>query len=157
ARSLEGCRRKKALSPAARRAVADHMVIEHGVSVRAACGAARISVAGRYYQPKPRADGEVIAALNAIIERQPRWGFWKFYYRLRLDGHRWNHKRVHRIYCELRLNMPRRAKRRVPARVREPLSVPTRPNQVWSMDFMSDSLYGGRVFRTLNIVDDYNR
>lgn len=133
------------------------MVIEHGISVRAACRAARTSVSGRYYQPKPGADHEVIAALNAIIERHPRWGFWKCYYRLRLDGHCWNHKRVHRIYCALRLNVPRRAKRRVPQRAREPLSVPTRANQVWSMDFMSDCLYGGRVFRTLNIVDDYNR
>lgn len=133
------------------------MVIEHGISIRAACRAARTSVSGRYYQPKPGSDHEVIAALNDIIERHPRWGFWKCYYRLRLDGHGWNHKRVHRIYCELRLNVPRRAKRRVPQRVREPLLVPSRPNQVWSMDFMSDCLYGGRVFRTLNIVDDYNR
>jgi putative transposase len=133
------------------------MVVEHGVNVRAACRAARISVSGRYYRPKARSDGEVITVLNAIVERHPRWGFWKCYYRLRLDGHRWNHKRVHRVYCELRLNVPRRAKRRVPPRIRESLSVPTRANQVWSMDFMSDCLYGGRVFRTLNIVDDYNR
>lgn len=133
------------------------MVIKHGISVRAACHAVRMSVSGRYYRPRLRSDTEVIQTLNALIERHPRWGFWKCYSRLRLDGHCWNHKRVHRIYCTLRLNLPRRTKRRVPQRVREPLRVPTQPNQVWSMDFMSDSLYGGRVFRTLNIVDDYNR
>jgi putative transposase len=41
--------------------------------------------------------------------------------------------------------------------VRKPLTVPRRVNQVGLMDFMSDCLYSGRVFQTLNIVDDYNR
>lgn len=31
------------------------------------------------------------------------------------------------------------------------------PNQVWSADFMSDALYGGVRFRTLNVIDDFNR
>lgn len=39
----------------------------------------------------------------------------------------------------------------------EPLSVPDRPNQVWSMDFMSDQLWSGKSFRTLNVLDDFNR
>src|SRR5439155_8872033 len=38
-----------------------------------------------------------------------------------------------------------------------PLGVPTQPNQRWSMDFVSDSLYDGRKMRSLNIVDDYSR
>ena len=37
------------------------------------------------------------------------------------------------------------------------LSVPTAPNQVWSMDFMSDALADGRKIRTFNVIDDYNR
>ena len=37
------------------------------------------------------------------------------------------------------------------------LSVPTAPNQVWSMDFMSDALANGRKIRTFNVIDDYNR
>ena len=57
----------------------------------------------------------------------------------------------------MNLNIRRRAKKRLPERVKQPLSVPTAPNQVWSIDYMSDSLWDGRKFRLLNIVDDYNR
>ena len=61
------------------------------------------------------------------------------------------------MYCALGLNLKRRAKKRLPARRREQLAVPVQMNLCWSMDFMSDSLYDGRRFRTLNIVDDFNR
>ena len=72
-------------------------------------------------------------------------------------GHRWNHKRVHRVYCALRLNLPRRAKRRVPQRLRQPLAAPAVLNGIWALDFMHDALYGGRRFRTLNVLDEGNR
>lgn len=89
-------------------------------------------------------------------ERSNR-GFWKCYKILRRRGHRWNHKRVHRVYCAMRLNKPRRAKKRLPKRERQPLLVPTAPNRVWSADFVSDALYCGRRFRTFNVIDDFNR
>jgi putative transposase len=102
-------------------------------------------------------DKEVIEALNGIVERRPRWGFWKCFDRLRLDGRGWNHKRVHRVYCALRLNLPRRTKRRVPKRLRQPLVAPTELNRIWALDFMADALYGWRPFRTLNVIDEGNR
>jgi putative transposase len=57
----------------------------------------------------------------------------------------------------LRLNLPRRGKRRLPERVREPLEVPLHANHTWSADFMADALWSGRRFRTFNVNDDYNR
>jgi len=102
-------------------------------------------------------DGAVVAALTVLVEQHGRWGFWKCFARLRLDGHGWNHKRVHRVYCALRLNVPRRAKRRVPTRLRQPLVAPTTVNGVWALDFMHDALYGGRPFRTFNVLDEANR
>ena len=96
-------------------------------------------------------------ALQAVLERHPRIGFWMCFGRLRARGYAWNHKRVHRIYCALRLNLPRRAKRRLPERLRQPLNAPKELNRVWALDFMSDALYGGRKFRTLNVIDEGNR
>lgn len=77
--------------------------------------------------------------------------------KLRQAGHRWNHKRVYRVYKALGLNLRRKGKRRLPSRDPKPLSVPQSINQSWSADFMSDALYGGRRFRTFNVVDDFNR
>ena len=51
----------------------------------------------------------------------------------------------------------RRKKKRLPERVKRPLEVPTQPNVCWSLDFMSDALTDGRRFRTLNVVEDWNR
>lgn len=99
-----------------------------------------------------RRDAPVIASLTAVVAAHPRWGFWKWYARLRLDGHRWNHKRVWRVYCQLRLNLPRRTKKRLPVRVCQSLVVVPHPNAVWAVDFICDTLYGGRRFRTLNIL-----
>ena len=57
----------------------------------------------------------------------------------------------------MKLNIRRRSKKRLPERVKQALSVPDAPNQVWSIDFMSDRLIDGRKFRLLNVIDDYNR
>lgn len=92
-----------------------------------------------------------------MIDKHPRWGFWKTFKALRRKGCRWNHKRVYRVYCELRLNQKRRAKKRLPKRIKKPLLVPQLPNQVWSADFVSDTLYAGKRFRTFNVIDDFNR
>lgn len=51
----------------------------------------------------------------------------------------------------------RRRRRRGVAIERRPLTVPERPNQVWSMDFVADSLETGRRLKFLNIVDDFTR
>ena len=85
-------------------------------------------------------DREVIEALRELAEQHHRWGFWKCYRRLRLDGHEWNHKRVYRVYRELGLNLCRKTKKRIPTRDPLTMEVPARPNAIWSLDFMQDML-----------------
>jgi len=102
-------------------------------------------------------DKDIIDALLRLSEQKPGLGFWKLFRRLRRQGNRWNHKRVYRVYCQLKLNIRRHAKKRVPLRDPLPLLVPSAPNEVWSADFMSDALYFGTRFRTFNVLDDFNR
>lgn len=64
---------------------------------------------------------------------------------------------MYRVYCQLRLNLKRKHKRRIPTRNPLPLAVPTEANQVWSADFMQEALWDGRRFRTFNVIDDFNR
>jgi putative transposase len=69
----------------------------------------------------------------------------------------WNHKRVHRVYCALRLNLPRRTVRRLPRRLRQPLAAVAELNRTWALDFMADTLYDGRRVRILTLLDEGNR
>ena len=130
---------------------------EHGVSIRQGCKAADLARSTYQYQARPKHDGEVIEALNALVAEHPAIGFWQAFHRLRLSGYGWNHKRVYRVYTALGLNIRRRAKKRLPARVKQRLFQPESPNEVWSLDYLYDSLWDGRVFRLLNVIDDYNR
>lgn len=75
-------------------------------------------------------DRPVIEALNGLAEEFPRNGFWKYVGVLSLRDYPWNHKRLHRVYCALGLNQPRRTKRRLPERNPTPLVVLQRLNQV---------------------------
>ena len=76
---------------------------------------------------------------------------------LKREGLVINHKRTERIYREEGLALRRRKRRRRQAHVRGSYPKSTAPEQSWSMDFMSDSLWRGSRFRLLNIVDDFSR
>jgi putative transposase len=133
------------------------MMEEHGVSQRQACTALSVPRSSYQYEPQSKNDSPVIQELEELVTRHPAIGFWQSYYRIRRKGLIWNHKRIYRVYTALQLNIRRRFKKRLPARVKQALFQPQGINEVWSIDFMSDSLWDGRKFRLLNIMDDYNR
>lgn len=110
-----------------------------------------------FYYKHQKDDTEVINKLEMLVKERPTRGFEDYFGRIRNEGYPWNHKRVRRVYRLMKLNIRRRHKRRVPARVKEPLTVPSGLNFCWSADFMSDALVYGRKVRILNVIDDYNR
>lgn len=124
--------------------------------MRRACKLLGLSRSQFYYR-HTKDDSEIIAAVQQLANDHPAYGFRKLHACLRRYGHRWNHKRVYRIYRLLKLNKRRKGKRRLAKRIKQPLIQQQEPNISWSMDFMSDSLICGRKFRTLNLIDDYNR
>lgn len=99
-------------------------------------------------------DQVVIDAIQSVLAKSPQSGFWKCYFRLRFQGYPFNHKRVYHIYCRLGLNQKRRVKKVLPKHEKRPLVIEKTPNIQWALDFMHDSLYCGKRFRTLNIIDE---
>ncbi len=93
----------------------------------------KLSKSVYYYQSKKK-DEPVENALGQKVEEHPREGFWKAYYRLRNEGKKWNHKKVHRIYKSIGLSLRRKAKKRLPQLVKQPLQVTVEPNHTWSID-----------------------
>tara|TARA_Y100001001_G_scaffold530_1_gene555 strand:- start:2171 stop:2629 length:459 start_codon:yes stop_codon:yes gene_type:complete len=76
---------------------------------------------------------------------------------MRFKGFPFSHKRVYRVYCQMGLNLRRRTKWVLPKRIAQPLEVQDQANHQWAFDFMHDTLYCGKRFRTLNVVDEGTR
>ena len=68
-----------------------------------------------------------------------------------------NHKRIHRLYKALGLQLRYKSKKKRPSHARIPLTVPCKINESWSMDFISDRLENGQQFRILVIIDLFSR
>ena len=134
-----------------------YLVDQKSYPVRRACQLVKISRNGFSYQAKKTDDHQIRELLKGLANRYKRWGFGLMFQWLRNQGHPWNHKRVYRVYCELKLNFRIKPRKRLPKRTPLSLMHPLEPNYSWSMDFMSDSLISGKAFRTLNIIDDFNR
>lgn len=145
------------VKPADKREAVDVLIKEQQCSTSKACKLVQLPRSSYQYKKKLKDDSEIQDALTEVVGKHPAIGLWQSYHRFRNRGNKWNHKRVRRIYREMKLNVRRRAKKRLPERVKQPLLIPTTPNQTWSIDFMSDSLVDGRKFRLFNVLDDYNR
>jgi len=132
---------------------------ERKLSIRLSCEAFCISETCFRYDSKQKSENELIAdLLIGLVKENKTWGFGLcFLYFKNILKKSWNHKRVYRIYKELELNLRIKPRRRIKRDKPDALKVPTKINQMWSMDFMSDSLENGKSFRTFNVLDDFNR
>ena len=99
----------------------------------------------------------MVERLKEIAMQRRRFGYRRLTLMLRRDGFVVNHKRVHRIYRELGLQIRARRKRGVRYLRGNVVPIVTRPNERWSVDFVHDTLSTARKFRALTIVDDYSR
>jgi hypothetical protein len=121
-----------------------------GSAIARACLAVALPRSTYPYQPKERDDSQLIQELQQLVEKHPSLGFWSCFHRIRRMGHQYNHKRVYRVYTARQLNIRRRLKKRLPARVKQALFQPERINQVWPVDFRSDQ--GSLQFKVKNFA-----
>ena len=102
-------------------------------------------------------DSEIRTRLRQLAEQRRRFGAPRLHVLLRREGYLINHKRTERIYREEGLSLRLKRRRKRCSTLRVVLSKPERVNQHWSMDFVSDSLYSGRRFRILTVIDDLSK
>jgi putative transposase len=129
---------------------------EHGASERRACGLVGQPRSTQRYQRKTKTDDGLREQVAQVAAERPRFGYRRITALLRHRGVKVWHGRVHRIMKELRLQVPRRKRKRLHG-TKPAEQFIGRPNQRWGMDFVSDSLTDSRTFRALAMVDHYTR
>ena len=146
------------VTPVARRAAVSYFRDRYGFSERGACRLASYSRSSyRRRSVREEADKALRERLLELASERPRFGYRRLHVMLCREGWQINRKRVYRVYRELGLAVRRKKRKRVAQANRLPRVVPIAPDIQWSMDFMRDTLASGRVFRTLNVVDDATR
>jgi putative transposase len=111
-----------------------------------------------WYRPVIRPDEELIhKRLRKLAETRRRFGCPRLHVMLRREGFMINHKRTERIYRQEGLILRIRRRKKMSSLLRTEMAKPSYPNHIWSMDFMRDSLAGGRTIKVLSVVDEYTR
>lgn len=98
----------------------------------------------------------ICARRSWIAHVRRRFGYRRIHDLLRPRFPGVNHKRVYRLYRQAHLAVRRRKKGKRPLSERVPLQLARTVNEVWSMDFVSDSLSGGRRLKYLTVADDFS-
>jgi putative transposase len=109
------------------------------------------------YQTRRKDQSALVRRIREIAASRVRYGYLRIHILLRREGWKVNRKRVYRLYKQEGLSLRfKKAKKRVSGpRVQQPPT--TKPNERWSLDFMSDTLTCGRKIRVLTIVDHFSR
>lgn len=145
------------VSPRARRQVAQ-AAGARGLSLRRAAGLCTTARSGIGYRTKrPKRDARLAQALRGVAKRYPQWGYRLAEGFLRRRGWRVNLKRVHRVWRQCGLQVPKRKTRK---KIKTGLTLqPTArtKNAVWSWDFVHDVTTDGQAFRCLTVKDEHTR
>ncbi len=146
------------MTPVAKRAAAIWVRAQYRVSERRACALVGLDRATARYCARRR-DNElpVRQRLRELAAERPRFGYRRLHVLLRREGIVVNHKRIARLYREEGLAVRRRGRKRVAREDRGRPAAPTRPDQQWGLDCVSDALCGGRRIRLLAVLDLFTR
>ena len=109
------------------------------------------------YQSRAKSQEGLRQRLKELAGSHVRYGYRRLTVLLRREGWNVNAKRVYRLYNDEGLAVRTKQRKRIARRQRVPQPLAARANQCWSMDFVSDKLADGRVFRVLTVVDQFTR
>jgi len=121
------------------------------------CGLLGLHRSTMHYKNRKKDDSDIRKRLKELAQQRRRFGSPRLHILLRREGFLINHKRTERIYKEEGLSLRQRRRKKMASVLRVEMPQAEKPDQRWSMDFMSDCLYDGRRIRVLTVVDDYTR
>jgi putative transposase len=133
------------------------MVSEHHLSERRACRLVGLSRDSYRHSPAPdQATIDLRGKIIEIAQARRRFGYRRIHDMLKPEFPGVNHKRVYRLYGQADLAVRKRKKVKRAASERVPLQLAKSINEVWSMDFVSDSLSSGQRIKCLTVADDFS-
>ncbi len=127
------------------------------ISERHAARLVKLAIGTLRYQSRKVFDEVLRHRLRELAGTHVRYGYRRLTVLLRREGWHVNAKRIYRLYREEELMVRTKQRRKMARRRPVPSGVAARPNQCWSMDFVSDKLADGRSFRILTVVDQFTR
>jgi len=145
------------VTPAAKRQAVAHVCAAHEVSERRACQALGVDRSTVRYRSLRPDNGAIRLRIRELAALRRRFGYRRLHFLLKREGTIMNQKRFRRLYREEGLQVRKRGGRKRALGLRAPLGLPAKPNERWSLDFVSDSFTDGRRFRVLAVVDDCTR
>lgn len=130
---------------------------QFGASQRHACQLIGVARSTLRYRPRAKDDEPLRLRLAELARERSRFGYRRLHVLLRREGHPVNLKRVLRLYRLAELGLRKQKRKRMPSLIRGIPDLPTRENECWAIDFVSDALAWGRRFRCLTVVDCFTR
>jgi len=131
------------------------------VSQRRACRALGQPRSTQRYRPRvPDDERSLVAAMERLACRYPRYGYRRIWALLQQDGWRVNRKRVWRLWRRAGLKVPQKQCKKRRLGHRENGCVRRRaacPDDVWAWDFIHDRDERGRPLKWLSLVDEFTR
>lgn len=144
------------VGPQAQRRAVSHLCSRHGISQRRACGLTQFSRSTCRYRAKSK-DKTAEERLIVLAFKRTTYEYRRLHQLLKREGQKINHKRVYAIYKKNGIARREKRKKRYTQQEKKPLVKPSKSNEIWAMDFMTDSCRNGEKMRTLNIIDLYAR
>jgi putative transposase len=145
------------VSPQARREQVE-FACERGLSERRACGLVGLPRSCLSYELRlPAKDAPVIEAMKSLSSQYPRYGYRRIRIFLRRAGHELGVHRMHRLWRQAGLQLPRRRPRRRIATGRPRPLPAASANFLWAYDFVFDATAGGQQIKCLTVVDEFTR
>lgn len=145
------------VTPDVKREAVTTLVQTFQVSQRRACQVADVHRSMARHVSQRSDDAPLSDRLKALANERRRFGYRRLGILLRREGLIVNHKKVYRLYTAAGLNLRRRSGRKRALGARLATVLPTRANQTWALDFVSDSFICGRRFRLLAVVDAFTK